>query len=482
MKNLYTILAFLIFGLFFFINIATLKDGHNWGDDFAQYIHHAVNLVEHKPYTSDISLDYWIVYPPGFPLLLSSIIYWFGINFKILKFLNVLLWGLSALVVYGLALKRLNVMWARVLTVWFLTSPFFFTFKQEVLSDIPFMCFVLLSIWTFMKHEEYQDKGSKDLSRVFLFSAIVCMSYSLLIRWAGVSLFLAVAAYLLLVKRDWKKLSGFILGAVAACAIALQCGSLFSGYFYKTASSLQEWFLGIWYNITYHFEMIFSFFLPDQNILPKTANLLTLSLINIFLGLLLLGIMGLFIYRLYQRKVSLMGCFVFFYLMGAVLWPVRGDARYILPIIIPITIIGISCLKPVLHKVVVFIFIILIGLNIFNISSNVKFNDDDIFQKESLEMMGWVSVHIKPDERYMFSHSRALGLFTHRVGASFWVHPEDMKTWYKRIKPLHINYLIADKRFDQFSQYNDFYIKVDNDELHIKVIWENRWYKIFKVY
>ena len=86
-----------IFFIFCLLNVVTLRDGHNWGDDFSQYILHAVNLIEHRAYTEAIALDLWTVVPPGYPLLLSAVIYWFGINFKILKFINVVSWGLTAL-------------------------------------------------------------------------------------------------------------------------------------------------------------------------------------------------------------------------------------------------------------------------------------------------------------------------------------------------------------------------------------------------
>ena len=152
-----------------------------------------------------------------------------------------------------------------------------------------------------------------------------------------------------------------------------------------------------------------------------------------------------------------------------------------LPIIIPIAIYGVKKVKIGFQKVVLFIFLILIAQNIFVIGSNFKFNDDDIYQKESLEMAQWVTIHLKSDERYMFAKPRALWLLTHRVGASFWVHAEDKDVWYKRIKPLHINYLIADKQYDQFSQYNDLNWRVNKDELICNRIWENSRYKIFKV-
>ena len=52
---------------------------------------------------------------------------------------------------------------------------------------------------------------------------------------------------------------------------------------------------------------------------------------------------------------------------------------------------------------------------------------------------------------------------------------------YRRIKPLNIQYLIADKRFDQFSRYQQLQLHVDDYDLLINTIWENKNYKIFKV-
>lgn len=482
MKNLYKITALAVFGLFFFINILTLKDGHNWGDDFAQYIQQAVNLVEHKPYTSDISHDFWIVYPPGFPLLISSVIYWFGINFKALKFLNVLLWALSVIAAYSIVLRRLGLFWAGMIAVWLLTSPFLFTFKQNVLSDIPFMCFILLSIWTFMKFEEYQQEGSKDTSRIFLWLSIFCMSYSLLIRWAGISLFLAVILYFFVIKREWKSALGFLLGACGSYFIAFLIGSLAGGYFdTTTVSLLQEGLLVGWYNLTYTFQNILGFYILDQNLFSKIVTPSTFFIINACVGLLLLGVTWAFFYRLYQRKLSFMGCFTFLYLMGLICWPVHGGMRFFLPIMVPVTIYLIESIKPAWQKLAAFFFLILIIQNVFLIVSNLKFNDDDIYQKDSLAMMNWVEIHIKPGENYMFSKPRALGLLTHRIGYTYETPQQGIKDWYKRIKPLHINYLIADKRFDQFGRYDHFHLRINNDQIYIDKVWENNIYKIFNV-
>lgn len=472
----------LIFGIFFFINIITLNDGHNWGDDFAQYIQHAVNLVEHKPYASGISRDLRILCPPGFPFILSSVIYWSGINFKVLKFINVLLWALSALAAYGLALRKLDLFWARMITVWFLTSPIFFFFKQSVLSDIPFMGFIVLALWALMKSEEFQEKGLIDSSRIFLGISVFCVSYSFLIRWAGISLLLAVVVYFFFIKREWQKSLVFIWGAAASWLIAFQCGSLAMGYVDKMTGSLfQTCLLDNWYNLTNAIQSILNLFITDDHFLSQLISPSTSILFNIFAGLLFLGIIGTFFYQLYHRKISLMGCFTFLYLIGAVFWPVKAGRRYFLPVMVPIAILAVSCLKPAWRKFAAIIFLIFILQNIFIIASNFNFNDDDIYNKETLEMVQWVKLHIKPEDHYMFAKPRALGLLTQRIGYNFGGYPRDVQNWYRRVAPLHINYLIMDKRFDQFSRYNNFRLRVDNDDLGINLVWKNDVYKIYNV-
>ena len=64
-----------------FINI---KDTHDWGDDPAQYIHQAKNIVDGKPqsetgyiFNEDNFLDPK-AYPVGFPLLLAPVYCFFG--------------------------------------------------------------------------------------------------------------------------------------------------------------------------------------------------------------------------------------------------------------------------------------------------------------------------------------------------------------------------------------------------------------------
>ncbi|HEV2672560.1 MAG TPA: hypothetical protein VGU74_15810, partial [Gemmatimonadales bacterium] len=61
--------------------LATIRAGHGWGDDFAQYILHARNIAAGVPYTQTgyiYNPDNPEVgpraYPPGFPVLLVPVV------------------------------------------------------------------------------------------------------------------------------------------------------------------------------------------------------------------------------------------------------------------------------------------------------------------------------------------------------------------------------------------------------------------------
>ncbi len=54
-KNTWTLVVFIL--LFFILNVSTIKDGHNWGGDFSQYITHAKNIAEGENYSK--SYDFY---------------------------------------------------------------------------------------------------------------------------------------------------------------------------------------------------------------------------------------------------------------------------------------------------------------------------------------------------------------------------------------------------------------------------------------
>jgi hypothetical protein len=133
---------------------ATFRRGHNPGGDFAQYILHAENLAQGRPYadTGYIYNPHYPglgprAYPPVLPLMLAPVYEKFGLNLTPMKILMVFFFMLSLLLCAALA--GLSLPFRHVLAILLITAlnPFFWNFKDDVVSDIPFLFFFLLFLW-----------------------------------------------------------------------------------------------------------------------------------------------------------------------------------------------------------------------------------------------------------------------------------------------------------------------------------------------
>ena len=152
MKRTSTLAAIIILlvGVFYF---STIREGQPWGGDFGQYIHHAKNIVEGKDYRD---IDYIYnpfypslgprTYPPIFPLLLSPIYRWFGMNLTAMKVEVVLFFVAALFMIYLVFRDELPSPYVITIVAVIGFNPYLWLFKDEILSDIPFLFFVFLSL------------------------------------------------------------------------------------------------------------------------------------------------------------------------------------------------------------------------------------------------------------------------------------------------------------------------------------------------
>lgn len=132
--------------------ILTIRPGHRWGDDFAMYIHHAENIVHGESY-SDTGYIYTAraqvgppTYPPVFPLFLAPVYKVFGLDFTPMK-VEVVVFFAGALALLAMLLR--TEIPAPFLVAWLAIvgfSPFYWQFKDDVLSDVPFLFFTALAL------------------------------------------------------------------------------------------------------------------------------------------------------------------------------------------------------------------------------------------------------------------------------------------------------------------------------------------------
>ncbi|MDO9316065.1 MAG: glycosyltransferase family 39 protein [Burkholderiaceae bacterium] len=135
------------------LHLTQLRPGHDWGDDYAMYLSHALNLLSGKPYADTGFLpNPWAVpgpptYPPVYPLMITPVVAVWGLDLQPLKVFGIAMLGASLAMSYALWRPRLGVKPALCLVALLGLSPFFVGFRNEVRPDTLFMFLFLATLW-----------------------------------------------------------------------------------------------------------------------------------------------------------------------------------------------------------------------------------------------------------------------------------------------------------------------------------------------
>ncbi len=458
------------------LNTLTLKDGHNWGEDFAQYIIHAKNILKGESYGEGIMVDNSLNYPPGFPFILAIVIKTFGLDFKILKWINVFFWYAMIGVLWFGYKDRIGRPFLYFNLVFLALSSYFFTFKQNILSDIPFLFFVIFSV---VSMAQYQ----KTFRNNWLQAAILTALISYWIRSAGLALLMAIFFYLIFAHRKYKP-AGILAVLTILCAWLQGKITHFSpGFLTFIASQPVDFLMASFKNSTILLQSLAYFFITPQATLTKNFYIIIEHMLN-FVPVFIYGAFFVKTFlKIKSRQLSFEHLFFLFYLLLIVFWGgflhLPGDfSRYILPL----AVIGLFHLDKVFYpsgkewrKITVGFLSLIMVVNIYNIIINFHYNDDVILKNENQEMFAWVKDHVAVDEHYMVMPARVVACLTERVGTSFWNDPAK-PFWLDRIKALRISYVIFHKK----TQQPLVAIAELNPDKFL-FVWQNSVFKIFKV-
>ncbi len=213
-------------GAFFLL---TLRPGHEWsmGDDFAQYILHARNIAQGRPYADtgylynpDLAVVGPPAYPPVLPLALAPVWLVFGLDLIAMKALMVAFFVGSLGVVSLLVRSALAPIERAALVLVVGLNPYFWDFKDYVLSDIPFLFFasttLLIGAWAL-------PGSSSSAPRILPAVVLGFASYLAYgTRTAGVALAVTVVAFDLLTARRLRPASLIATGVFGVLATVQQ--------------------------------------------------------------------------------------------------------------------------------------------------------------------------------------------------------------------------------------------------------------------
>ncbi len=139
------------------VHATSFQEGHNWGGDFAFYIHQAKALVDGTTgelnalaiFRVENSTSQEMVgplyYPWGFPLLLAPVYALFGLSLPAMKLLLLAFIAGIQVTTFLLLRRRLPGLWVALIAFMMGINPVFFQMKNSIISDLPFCFFVL---WT----------------------------------------------------------------------------------------------------------------------------------------------------------------------------------------------------------------------------------------------------------------------------------------------------------------------------------------------
>ena len=200
------------------IYIATMREGHIWGDDFAMYIHHAKNLAYgsayaetgyiYNPHYPDIGPR---AYPPLFPLLLAPVYGIMGLDLGAMKALNVLLFLAFLFLLYLLFRAELPFIYVLAILIMLAFNPYMWALKDQINSDC---LFLLLMIVTFHAVSRYSEHPTLKST----LAVAVCIALSFACRTIGV---LFLPCVLLFDVIRFKKLAPATLRTAAWTAVLM---------------------------------------------------------------------------------------------------------------------------------------------------------------------------------------------------------------------------------------------------------------------
>ncbi len=456
----------------FFINI---KDSHDWGDDFAQYLQQAENLEQGLPLGASPYIqnpDFLLIgpkaYPPGFPLLLcvSNTLFQneiVGGQYLISFFLLLAGW------IFFLLLKRFKVPYflSLMLMLSFIYHPWILEQKAQLLSDIPFTFFVLLSCLL----ADFKKKLSYFLlAGLAAGMAISIRSVGWVIPLAG----LATTAYFSFKSKGFDKKYGLftLVTIISALAINLLAGynGISGGYSSQIGNEarliptfirhLEDYTTGLNYFIEIEVNHWHGFMLILQ--------------LLFWIGL-LFGILRM------RKEQTFITVFTSGYLLLIIIFPFTGGFRFLLPVI-PLIILLSATGFPRLFKwqssiAILMLIILNVAYQPFRAYIIKQENQMVVGPQtpEAKELFSFIQNNLAEDDIVVFSKPRALGYYTHvKTAATLW--EIDQEQFIKQTEELGATHYLHYTEIEYFA-LNTF---VDSTGQELQSIFHNAKFSLYK--
>ena len=427
-----------VIGVFY---LSTIREGHAWGGDFSMYIHHAKNIAEGIDYkdTGYIYNPFYPslgpkTYPPIFPLLLSPIYKCFGLNLTAMKIEIILIFLVSLFMVFWTFRNELHFQYLVAMIAVIGFNPYFWYFKDNVLSDIPFLLWVYLSL--FFIHQASQSSKSQraQLLYAILIGLFICISYGT--RSIGLVLIPCLLIYDIIRSKRPTQLA-IIATLLFVFLMVLQTIFLHSdsSYFDQFAINPKV----IFRNLFLYAKSLSALWDNGYSEVLRGA---------LFVTVCALAITG-YLARIKDR-ITIFEIFLLLYVVPVIVWPSQG-ARSLIPVIplyIFYALVGIKRTNFPRHKEIersVFItLVVVIFVSYMGKYTTIDYGpiQDGIAKKETIELFDYIKEETNEKDVFIFAKPRVLSLFTGRR-ASVYHHTQDPKDLWDYFYEINATYIIV---------------------------------------
>ncbi len=452
------LLPVLLFLPLFWIGI---NNSHDWGDDYAQYLLQARNLIEGRAQTNNDlvfaegQLPYAIIaYPVGFPILLAPVYSFYQLNIPPFLILNSVFLLLTSLLLFDYLKRTFDIRTSLLIALFFSYNIISILLKSEILSEFPFT-FVLLTIIYLLK---------TDHRKSFLWAGILG-GILISIRISGLVLFPAILFWLLIMQRQMsiqKRVLDFGIFFSLAVAVFLLLNTLLfnieiSNFFSFYAGQFESNRMMVPSNFFAFFEKFSAVFLPNFK-----SVLITIPVVTI--------IVAGFFNKMRERQPS--EWLFIFYLFLIAFYPYSSSGlRFIYPVLPFILIYFVKGFQIIYRFIfsndrsftvltIIMCCSIIISIKVLN--SLPK--PDGPYSSDARSVLSYIRKEIPEDAIVLFSRARAMNLYGERK-STFLIQNKNEEQNFSILKKLNCNYILyADERSGAFNQSLQDFLIVNQTE------------------
>jgi 4-amino-4-deoxy-L-arabinose transferase-like glycosyltransferase len=454
-----------------------LREGHIWGDDFAIYLAHAKNIVEGHSYADTgyifnpaVAIYSPTNYPPVFPLLLAPLYSLFGMSLMPMKIEQVIFFVFTLLLVYIMWRRQLGSGYTLVLIVILGFNPVFWSAKETIVSDVPFLFFFYLFVVVVRWNPQ---RPNYIWLRALLIGTALYLNIGT--RSVGVAL---VPGFLLYEAMQNKRIRRSTWIALTFCATAM----IVQSHFVRAMplSYLQQAHVitptTIILNVLAYSRALAGFWIASLR------NWFALCVLLFFALLTATGMV-----RQLRRGFDIIECLLVPYLALVLLWPYRGGIRYVFPLIPWIGFLAMTGLRELGHRcgtryafIVPLGLLLILGIPYSQAYGNLNFGPigESSNSPEFNELCAKVRQMTKPDDVLIYYRARALSLYTGRRTSIYNSQGSDRELW-RWSDEIGGRYLVTT---DAFTSDGGFLTRVvSSHPERLEQIYQNRHFTLYRI-